>query len=39
MEDEAKPRQKPILVDELEIEPDDTREPYEPSAEIKYRYR
>jgi succinyl-CoA synthetase beta subunit/citryl-CoA synthetase large subunit len=32
MEDEAKPRQKGILVDELKIDPEDTREPYEPSA-------
>ena len=31
MEDEAKPRQKALLERELEIEPDDTREPYEPS--------
>ena len=30
MEDEARPRQKPLL-DELEIGPEDTREPYEPS--------
>jgi succinyl-CoA synthetase beta subunit/citryl-CoA synthetase large subunit len=30
MEDEAKPRQKGLL-DELGIEPEDTREPYEPS--------
>jgi succinyl-CoA synthetase beta subunit len=32
MEDEAKPRQKPLLEGELEIAPEDTREPYEPSA-------
>jgi succinyl-CoA synthetase beta subunit/citryl-CoA synthetase large subunit len=32
MEDEAKPRQKALLEGELEIEPGDTREPYEPSA-------
>ncbi len=31
MEDEAKPRQKPLLEGELEIAPEDTREPYEPS--------
>ncbi|MGH2981993.1 MAG: ATP-grasp domain-containing protein [Solirubrobacterales bacterium] len=31
MEDEAKPRQKALLEVELEIAPDDTREPYEPS--------
>ncbi len=31
MEDEAKPRQKALLEGELEIAPDDTREPYEPS--------
>src|SRR5437763_5750065 len=31
MEDEAKPRQKPLLEEELRIAPDDTREPYEPS--------
>jgi succinyl-CoA synthetase beta subunit/citryl-CoA synthetase large subunit len=31
MEDEAKPRQKPLLEGELEIAPQDTREPYEPS--------
>jgi Succinyl-CoA synthetase, beta subunit len=30
MEDEAKPRQKPLLEGELEIAPEDTREPYEP---------
>ena len=30
MEDEAKPRQR-VLLEELEIAPDDTREPYEPS--------
>ncbi len=30
MENEAKPRQKPLL-DELGVEPGDTREPYEPS--------
>jgi succinyl-CoA synthetase beta subunit len=30
MENEAKPRQRPLL-DELGIEPGDTREPYEPS--------
>ena len=32
MEDEAKPRQRELLERVLEIEPDDTREPYEPSA-------
>jgi succinyl-CoA synthetase beta subunit len=32
MEDEAKPRQRELLEEVLEIEPDDTREPYEPSA-------
>ena len=32
MENEAKPRQQALLVDELEIEAEDTREPYEPSA-------
>jgi len=31
MEDEAKPRQRALLESELEIEPDDTRETYEPS--------
>src|SRR5438093_1813337 len=31
MENEARPRQKTVL-DELEIEPEDLREPYEPSA-------
>jgi succinyl-CoA synthetase beta subunit/citryl-CoA synthetase large subunit len=31
MEDEAKPRQKALLEGELEIAPEDTREPYEPS--------
>jgi succinyl-CoA synthetase beta subunit len=31
MEEEAKPRQKALLVGELEIAPDDGREPYEPS--------
>lgn len=31
MEDEAKPRQKELLEDELGIAPEDTREPYEPS--------
>jgi succinyl-CoA synthetase beta subunit len=31
MEDEAKPRQKALLEGTLEIAPDDTREPYEPS--------
>src|SRR4051794_31783652 len=31
MEAEAKPRQKGLLGDFLEIAPDDTREPYEPS--------
>jgi succinyl-CoA synthetase beta subunit len=31
MEDEAKPRQKQLLEGELEIDPADTREPYEPS--------
>ncbi len=31
MEDEAKPRQKALLEGELEIDPGDTREPYEPS--------
>jgi succinyl-CoA synthetase beta subunit len=31
MENEAKPRQKALLEGELEIAPDDTREPYEPS--------
>ncbi len=31
MEEEAKPRQKPLLEGELEIAPEDTREPYEPS--------
>jgi succinyl-CoA synthetase beta subunit len=31
MEDEAKPRQKALLEEELGIAPDDTREPYEPS--------
>jgi succinyl-CoA synthetase beta subunit len=31
MEDEAKPRHKTLLEEELEIAPDDTREPYEPS--------
>jgi succinyl-CoA synthetase beta subunit len=31
MEDEAKPRQKALLEGALEIAPDDTREPYEPS--------
>ena len=31
MENEAKPRQRPLL-DELGIEPEDSREPYEPSA-------
>lgn len=31
MEDEAKGRQKALLEGELAIEPDDTREPYEPS--------
>jgi len=32
MEEEAKPRQKGLLEEVLEIAPDDTREPYEPSA-------
>jgi len=32
MEDEAKPRQKALLEGELGIAPEDTREPYEPSA-------
>jgi succinyl-CoA synthetase beta subunit len=32
MENEAKQRQKGLLEGELEIAPDDTREPYEPSA-------
>jgi succinyl-CoA synthetase beta subunit len=32
MEDEAKPRQRELLEEVLEIEPEDTREPYEPSA-------
>ena len=32
MEDEAKPRQRALLEQELEIVPEDTREPYEPSA-------
>jgi len=32
MEDEAKGRQKKLLEGELSIEPEDTREPYEPSA-------
>ncbi len=31
MENEAKPRQKGLLEGELEIAPDETREPYEPS--------
>jgi succinyl-CoA synthetase beta subunit len=31
MENEAKPRQRRLLESELGIEPDDTREPYEPS--------
>jgi succinyl-CoA synthetase beta subunit len=31
MEDEAKPRHKALLERELEIAPDDTRQPYEPS--------
>jgi succinyl-CoA synthetase beta subunit len=31
MENEGKPRQKALLEGELGIEPDDTREPYEPS--------
>jgi succinyl-CoA synthetase beta subunit len=31
MENEAKPRQKELLEDFLDIAPDDTREPYEPS--------
>ncbi len=31
MENEAKPRQKALLAEELGIAPDDTREPYEPS--------
>jgi succinyl-CoA synthetase beta subunit/citryl-CoA synthetase large subunit len=31
MENEAKPRHKALLESELEIAPDDTREPYEPS--------
>ena len=31
MENEAKPRQRKLLESELGIEPDDTREPYEPS--------
>jgi succinyl-CoA synthetase beta subunit/citryl-CoA synthetase large subunit len=31
MEDEAKPRQRALLESELEIDPADTREPYEPS--------
>jgi len=31
MENEAKPRQQELLEEELEIAPDDTREPYEPS--------
>src|ERR687897_3073707 len=31
MENEAKPRQKALLEKELEIAPDDTREPYEPT--------
>jgi succinyl-CoA synthetase beta subunit len=31
MENEAKPRQQELLESELGIEPDDTREPYEPS--------
>ena len=31
MEDEAKPRQRELLEEVLEIEPEDTREPYEPS--------
>jgi succinyl-CoA synthetase beta subunit len=31
MEDEAKPRHKALLERELEIVPDDTRQPYEPS--------
>ena len=31
MEEEAKPRQRQLLEDVLEIAPDDTREPYEPS--------
>src|SRR4051812_20934841 len=31
MENEGKPRQRDLLESELEIEPDDTREPYEPS--------
>jgi succinyl-CoA synthetase beta subunit/citryl-CoA synthetase large subunit len=31
MEDEAKPRQKALLEDELDIAPDDGRQPYEPS--------
>src|SRR4051794_7036527 len=32
MENEGKPRQRNLLEGELEIEPGDTREPYEPSA-------
>jgi succinyl-CoA synthetase beta subunit len=31
MEDEAKPRHRALLEETLEIAPDDTREPYEPS--------
>jgi succinyl-CoA synthetase beta subunit len=31
MENEAKPRQKQLLTSELGIDPEDTREPYEPS--------
>src|SRR3954466_5205783 len=31
MENEGKPRQRDLLESELEIEPDDPREPYEPS--------
>ena len=31
MEDEAKPRQKALLADELDIAPEDGRQPYEPS--------
>jgi succinyl-CoA synthetase beta subunit len=31
MEDEAKPRQRALLEGELEIAPEDTRQPYEPS--------
>ena len=31
MEDEAKPRQRKLLESELEIDPEDTREAYEPS--------